>query len=370
MLLGCAIALAALIGPALMARQTLIRAARKEPGVLAYAVISRRFDTWRARARAGAPLTGVVFGDSVFAGNQMRAQFPITFAADLDRRGIAADVLDLTFRGLSAAQFYGLTGRATAANPCFAVVEVNRRSFAADWLGTAGLSFPQLAIGLSLRQVARDRTALAVFDISPVAPLVLQAQEATGTMFVVDGLRRLAAEWFDGLGLLINDALGLSTRSDQERTARILTPNMILTADTAPAWYGQDFVATPSAAILRSVAAELRSAGVTTLFVVAPANLERLAELGVSRADLDQRTEQLRIYLGVPAPAWIDMSPFFQPPAFLDALHLQPAEIDRMAALAAARMAELLAAAPCPQGNRFGSRPADHGSSTAQQPGF
>jgi hypothetical protein len=113
---------------------------------------------------------------------------------------------------------------------------------------------------------------------------------------------------------------------------RNLERHLVLDHARAQAWYGQDFAASPTAAVLRALADELASAGVLTVFVMAPLNVERLAALGLPPAAVRERIERLREAVSVPSADWIYTTDLFRARDFRDALHVTPEAIERMAA--------------------------------------
>lgn len=332
-LLGCAFVLGAAVGFLQGARTTLVEQALGDVAVRACWTVSDRIDAWNKRAPQAGELRGIVFGDSVFLTTfDPGKAFTPVLSRVLTSPGRSVALLDLTHLGFSAFQFYYLTDRAVARQPRFAVVEVNLRTFADDWQQTGWLRFPQLAGGLSLRQAWEVRTELATQSLSPLAPLVYRLQEKTGSLFVFDGLRRVGTRALQAAGTDMNAVFGLAARSHDETRIRILQQNLVLDTERAAAWYGRDFANTPSAGMLQALARALRAADVETFFVVAPMNRERLAQLGISLADLGARIEQLRLTIGGPQRAWIDLSAQYTSRDFVDAVHLRPVGVEGLAA--------------------------------------
>jgi hypothetical protein len=346
-LLGCAVVIGVAVAHLHVARQALLARALRDPGVAGSRNLVRRIDAWRARSSSAA-IPGVIFGDSVFLTNERQGGFAPALGQVLAASGRAVELLDLSHVGLSAFQFYYLADRVLTGRPRFAVVEVNLRTFASDWLETPWLRFPHLAAGVPTRKVVQMRETLAAQGLGPLTPIVYRLQEKTGTLFLIDGLRRLGADSLDAVGADVNAALGLATRPDADSLARLVQRRLLLDAERAQAWYGQDFVATPTAAVLRALAADLRAAGVPTCFVVAPINRARLAKLGVSLDDLDRRLERLRVALGAQPEAWVETSAVFRPQDFVDPVHLTPKAVRRLAGLAGLSLVRLRFERPRP----------------------
>ena len=79
-----------------------------------------------------------------------------------------------------------------------------------------------------------------------------------------------------------------------------------------------------------------------TFFVVAPFNRERLAHLGLSLVEITDRTERLRRVIGSSRPSWIDLSGAYGPGDFIDAIHLTPDGVERLASSVGQHVAEQL----------------------------
>ena len=342
-LLGCVFVLCMGFGVLQKTRTALVREAFRDGAAATCRTLLDRVDSWRGRARAPGELPGVVFGDSVFLSlRDPKKAFAPALERSLAAPGRSVALLDLTHLGLSAFQFYYLTDGVVAGQPRFAIVEVNLRTFATDWQEIEWLRFSQLAGGLSLRQAWRMRNELATQNMSPLDPLVYRLQQRTGTLFLFDGLRRLGREALETAGGTLNGALGLTTRPPAEKATRILQQNLVLDGDHARAWYGGDFAETPPAAVLRAVRRALRNGGVKTFFVVAPFNREWLAHLGLSLVEITDRTEKLRRVIGSPRPSWIDLSGTYRPSDFIDAIHLTPDGVERLATSVGQHVAEQL----------------------------
>ncbi|HJQ83018.1 MAG TPA: hypothetical protein VKA21_03010, partial [Candidatus Binatia bacterium] len=311
--------------------------ALRDPGPLAYAAVVQRVEAWRARA-ARATLRGVVFGDSVFV-KRDGVGFAPALTDALAVRGRRVDLADLSYVGLGAFQFYYAAERVLAGEPRVAVVEVNLRTFAPDWWQTQGLRYPQLSAGLSLRRALGVSEALATQGLSPLAPLVYRMEEVTGTLLLFDGVRRMGGRLLDAVGTRVNDALGLPARSTQDQVQATLRKNLVLDAARARTWYGESFVESPAAAMLRALASDLRTAGVATVFVVAPINVDGARAHGVRLDDLDVRIDRLRDHVRARPDEWLETSDRFHAADFRDAVHLKPAAVERLATLAAERLA-------------------------------
>jgi hypothetical protein len=341
-ILGCVITLTVGLGSVFAARQTLNAETRRDSAHVAYGHLAARLVAWE-RPPANGALRGVVFGDSVFAPHHPKSAFAPVLAAALAAGGHPVDLLDLTHVGMSPFQFYYTLDRALAGGPRFAVIEVNLRTFAADWTAIPGLRFPQMTAWLAPRRAWRMRRPLASQQVTMLGMFVTQLQERTDTLMLFDGLRQVSQETLASLGQRINDALGLDTRSDREKTSSEIRLSTALHPEHAQAWYGTDLAGNPTAEILCALADDLRAAHVLPIFVVAPINLQRVESYGVSIAGLDQRLERLRLAVGARQDEWIVTNRLFRSGDFIDGIHVQPASVRRLATEVAERVSPLLA---------------------------
>jgi hypothetical protein len=334
--------LIATLGALLSARDRLDAEARRDTAPKAYDRLSARLHTWEHGSGAGA-LRGVVFGDSVFVPHDRTAAFTPVLRAALAASGHPVDLLDFTHVGLSPFQFYYALDRVLAGGPRFAIIEVNLRTFAADWTGIRGLRFPQFAAWLAPRRAWRMRKPLASQQMTLLGALVARLEERTNTLMLFDGLRQVGQHWFALVGRRINEALGLSTGSDIDRSKREIRMSTALHPEHARAWYGTDLTDNATAEILAALADDLRAAHVLPIFVVAPISLQRVAAYGVSIAGLDQRLERLRLAVGAQKAEWILTSPLVGPGAFIDGIHVNSVGARRMAVYVAQRVSRQLA---------------------------
>jgi hypothetical protein len=300
-------------------------------------MITDRTAEWVGRTRPPGVVGGIVFGDSVFARGETPLFAP-ALEAVLARRGVHADLLDLSYRGLGAFQFYYALRPALAGRPRFAIIEVNVRTFAEDW-ATGGLRAAQMSARLSLSQILRIRHALATQSLSVLAPFTYRLEEATGMLFLCDGLRHYGSTVLEDAGTRVNAMLGLTQGPPAQRTAQLYPRS--LDASNARAWYAQDFADTPTADALRALVADLHAADVTVRLVVAPINTARLAALGVAIQDLERRLGQLRDGVGARADEWVETSQLVSPADFTDAIHVKTEALERVAELVADRLGEI-----------------------------
>lgn len=323
-------------------RSSLAWQALGNQSMIRHGVVTERINEWiRQRQRGG--LGGVVFGDSVLARPPQKPIFTPTVGAALATAGINADVLDLTYLGLDAFQFYYTLRPALAGRPRFAIVEINLRTFAADWMAAGGLHNLHLSAGLSMRQALRAHEALATKGLSLLAPLAYRLERATGMLFLFDGLRLRYRRALEGIGTQVNTLLGLHALSRREEFTRFLPR---LDARVVQAWYGLNFESTASAEVLCALRDELLIAGVMVQFVVAPINITAVGALGIDTEDLARRIARLREAIGAQPDEWIEVSDLFSPGDFMDAVHLKVDGVERLASVVGNQLAHRLSGKP------------------------
>lgn len=299
--------------------------------------VTDRTTQWVGRVRPPEVAGGIVFGDSVFARGETPLFAPALEAA-LAKRGQRSDLLDLSYRGLGSFQFYYALRPALAGRPQFAIVEINLRTFAADW-AAAELKTPHLSARLSLGQVLHLRHALATQSLSVLAPFAYRLEEETGTLFWFDGLRHYGGHLLERAGTQVNAFLGITQRSRAQRNAQLYPRG--LNASNSRAWFEQEFAETATADVLRALVAELRAADVTIRLVVAPINTARLAELGMDLQRLQQRCERLRAAVGAHVGEWVVVHHLASPADFMDAIHVKTEVLERMSDVIAAGLGDI-----------------------------
>lgn len=290
-----------------------------------YSIVTERTRAWEEGRTANNAIAGVVFGDSV-----LKEHFTSAVAKTLASQRSEALLLDLTHEGFSAFQFYYVAPAIIATRPQFAIVEVNLRTFAPDWYGNVGLRTPQLTAQLPIGKAFRVRAALATQALGPFAPWIYFAQQLSGTLFLSDGIRQQINDVTQLLGTRINTVARSEVRSTQEQFRHRLLP-ISLTPEIAREWYDREFVTSPTAEMMVALIDELRNAGILTLIVLAPMQAMSLADLGLDFDMLWQRIERLRVYLGVDQEQWIHASDWVQRSDFVDAMHLHPKAVERLA---------------------------------------
>lgn len=182
---------------------------------------------------------------------------------------------------------------------------------------------------------------MATQQVGLLTPLVYRLDHRLGILQLLDRARGFGGLTFEAVGNWGNSALGLAVPSGQERAWATIQRHVKLTAETARLWYGQDFAASPTADVLRAFSDDLRGAGVTILYVVAPVQRRILQQFGVQPADLHARTERLREMLHASPEQWLDTSELFQETDFIDGVHVRgdlvrrfaPPVIERLSAL-------------------------------------
>ncbi len=330
---GIAVVVAATLAAALLWRDDLLWRANGGGARLTYLRLRERTGAWVARVGTR-DTGGVVFGDSVFA---MAPRVFVSALRDaLDDRGHSADLLDAAEYGLTAFHHYYWLPEVLPGRPRFALVEVNLRTFAADWAAEPTLRMGQLSAFAGMRRAAAVRDALAADGVGLVDPFVYRLEHASGMLFVADGARQAVAQALAAAGTAVSRTLALPESEQPAEIARFLP--LALDAGRAEAWYGEDFASRPQAAVLRTLLHELRAAGVVPLLVVVPVNRDRLAALGVA-ADLDARTLRLRHAIGARPEDWLAPTDGFRDADFRDAVHLRPLALERLAASVAERLA-------------------------------
>lgn len=254
--------------------------------------------TWRARG--GAPRGIVFFGDS-FA--RHCPEKPVADAL-FDRLGARATSLDLSAPAMRPLEFYYLIDDALAGRPELAVIEVNLPFLNLEEPLWSGLSYLQLSRRLSLRRAFAVREALAADNLTLLDPAIYRLQDATDTLFVVNGLRGLVKEEVEVSGDAAARRLGLWLVPRRRRHLWHMREDAAL----ARRVFAGDQTAHPMVPVLRELRVALAQAGVPVLFYVSPVNVAKLTELGVRQElGLPQRLETLRLAIGVPRRSWLDL---------------------------------------------------------------
>lgn len=330
-LLGCTLVIGAAVLGIGAASDTFSRVTRDTAAGFVDAGATSAINEWREDGTPPGGLTGVVFGDSVFAPLTSDNRFVTALKSALPPAGLDVNLLDLTQAGYSAFQFYYLANRVLAMPPDFAVIEVNLRTFAPDWYGDPLQRFAPMAMSLTPQQVWRVHQALATQQVGFLTPLQWRVDEQLGGVLVlVDGVRVVGLGVLEALGTWANRVLGLSVRSNAALGRAAIGRHVTLTADHARLWYGHDFVTSPTAQVLRAFSEQMRAAGVMLLYVLGPVQRQTLEQLGISAKDLHARTEQLREMLQASPEQWVDATELYQTSDFLDGVHVQGPLIRRM----------------------------------------
>src|SRR5262249_30142719 len=128
--LGCTLVLVTGLSAIYLARGVLETAALKDPVCNADHKLTDRVRAWRARPQSADVVRTVLFGDSVTLKPNLDQALGPALGFALSARSIPNDVLEVTFPGLSAFQFYYRLEGVLAGRPGLAVVEVNLRTFA------------------------------------------------------------------------------------------------------------------------------------------------------------------------------------------------------------------------------------------------
>jgi hypothetical protein len=329
------------IGAALFAlwrqRDALVRSAPRDVRN-PYAVVTEGLRAWHQRPRS-ATMTGVVFGDSVLIRPAFKPLFVPLVSRVLLAHGVSADVLDMANRGFSAFQFYYAVDDVLGIRPLFAIIEINLCTFAPDWYENASLRTPQLTARLSPLRALDIRSALATQGLSIFSPLIYRAQEHSGTLFVVEGLRIQVSDALERLGTRINSESGLPVRA---KGYPMLFPPR-LNPERANVWYGHEFVDSPTAQVLRALVRALQEDDVAVLAFIAPINTEQLTRLGFDLGALWARIDRLRDAVGLPVDAWVHTSQLMRSADFLDVMHLQStAARERLAEFVGAALVQKL----------------------------
>ena len=184
--------------------------------------------------------------------------------------------------------------------------------------------------------------------------LVFRLEESTDTLCLAEGVRLLAERAVRSIGAGLNLALTLQQRSTREIVGRY-TPRAV-NADIARAWYGHDLASHPAAAAFRQLLQELRSAGVVTIFFVAPIDTDRLEALGVAgELAVPERLAALQQAIGAQASEWLDFHAAFRRDDFRDAVHMRPVALYQVAFTIARRVAERLNRVPVRRVNQPGT---------------
>lgn len=304
-----------------------------------------KIKTWGERKMPPDGVSGVVFGDSVFAPLTSDKRLVVSLGPALQQAGLNVKLLDLTQAGFSAYQFYYLSSRVLDAGPPdFAVVEVNLRTFAHDWYENSGHRFAPMAMGLSAEQVWRVHQALATQQVGFLTPFEYRLDSRVGIFSLLDGVRAFGLGVLDSIGTWANGVLGLPVQSAADINRAAMWRHVALSADHAHLWYGRDFVVSPTAEVLRAFSEHMRAAGVTILYVVAPVQRRRLRQLGIQPDDFHARTERLREMLGASPEQWLEATELYQSTDFVDGVHVHGELIRRMARPLVERLVPMMTA--------------------------
>ena len=304
-----------------------------------------KIKTWGETRMPPGGVSGVVFGDSVFAPQTTKTQFVTSLQPALQQAGLNVKLLNLTQPGFSAYQFYYLASRVLAAGPPdFAVVEVNLRTFARDWYSIPGQRLPPMTVGLSTEQVWRVHQALATQQVGFLTPFEYRLDNRLGIFLLFDGVRTFGLEMLDAIGNWMNGRLGLAVLSADDLARAAIGHHISLTADHAHLWFGHDFVVSPTAEVLRAFSDDIRAAGVTMLYIVSPVQRRHLRELGVLPDDFHARTEKLREMLHASPEQWIEAADLYQSTDFVDGVHVRGELIRRMTVPVVERLVPMMMA--------------------------
>jgi hypothetical protein len=333
-----------------LARGRITVAALGEPVCYAHFLLTERINAWRSHPQRAGVIRTVLFGDSVTLKPNGEKVLGPALEFTLAGRHVRTDLLEMTYPGLSAFPFYYGVERVLEGRPAVAIVEVNLRTFADDWARDDSLRFPRLAAGLSFRRALAMRALLASQRLSPFDVLAFRVEESTDTLCLTEGVRRLAERAARRLGASMNLSLTLEQRSTRQIIGRF-TPHAV-NAEMARAWYGRDLSSRPAAAAFRQLLQDLRSAGVVTVFFVAPIDTDHLEELGVAgELAVPERLAALQQAIGAQPSEWLDFHAAVRRSDFRDAVHLKPWAIYQIAFAIAGRIAERLNRVPVHRAN-------------------
>jgi hypothetical protein len=318
------------------ARRGLPQRASIEGGVL------KRFELWRARRGPGARRGAVLFGDSLLVCSD-RAPLATLLAARLAETGRSYDLLALAHPAFRPIIAYYLLDDVLAARPALVVVGLNLRE-----LGTPSddpsFRFAALSRRLSPARALAAREALGADELGPLAPPLYRLEERLDLLYVADGIRERGRSALDTAGWWLNRRLGVGdTATLRAVVADLQTRHDEGALRSAMSTYTTDFAASPQADVLRLALEELRAADARVLLYVSPVNVEYLAALGLSDAELAlaDRVEALRLAVGATPAEWLDLHASERADGFSDVWnHLTRPACERVARRLAAAIAD------------------------------
>lgn len=266
-----------------------------------------------------------LFGDSVLrcgSGGDLGE----LLVKQLQGRGVASDVFEVGHPGFRATHFLYLLDRVLAAQPRFAVVEVNPRAFSDAF--TIGISGDQnlLARELPIGWAIRLAPALQHEQVSLFDPLIYRGLDGMGMLNVPNGLRELGRSWLDEAGSEIESSLGLGKQSFRtpfrslvELTGEGQTFRVRLSAEGARVNYGGQWALYPTTSVMSFLRETLETSGVPVLFYLTPVNVDRIAALGLqSELAIDEKAEALRLAIGATREQWLDLHGLVRDERFRD----------------------------------------------------